>query len=218
MFLKVSEPGGHWAHVESEGTTMRSASWATGQGIARLLGQPGEAIVQEMAEFAERCRVGLHLDISSMAAAMLFLQPIIQNLVRSTGQAEWKLAYIISLCLGVKFTTEGVLAASSCHRPVGTPIPNARLFPQPHLHATGFYTGDILHVTDEFELQLLLRHELTAFLMLLDASYEWRGMTQRIRVFRNALLNVALECAHRSVSSIGPLAATLQSQAVSADM
>jgi streptomycin 6-kinase len=103
---------------------MHSISWATGQGFARLLGQTGDAIVQEMAEFAEHCRVALHLDNSSMAATMIFLQRILQNIT-----SPWRLTYITSVCLGVKFTTEGVLArpTSSCHRPVGSPFANPQL-------------------------------------------------------------------------------------------
>jgi hypothetical protein len=54
---------------------------------------------------------------------------------------------------------------------------------------------DILHVTDEFEPQVLLRHEKIALNMLLNVNFDWRGLTQSIRVFRNALLSVALECA-----------------------
>ena len=59
---------------------------------------------------------------------------------------------------------------------------------------TGFHTVDILNVTDEFELDVLLEMERIAFDVLLTEDL-LPGASKRIRVFRNALLHVALEYA-----------------------
>jgi len=53
----------------------------------------------------------------------------------------------------------------------------------------GFYLADIVnHLTDEFTLETLLEGERIAC-----EAYDWLAMNERVRVFRNALLNVALE-------------------------
>lgn len=76
---------------------------------------------------------------------------------------HWKFAYTVGLCLGVKLTTEG------------------------------FYIADILeHVTDEFSLEVLKRGERDA-LAVYDEQLGWSHLNERCRMFRNALVNVALE-------------------------
>jgi hypothetical protein len=53
----------------------------------------------------------------------------------------------------------------------------------------GFYLGDIVdHLTDEFTLETLREGERIAC-----EAYDWLEMNERVRAFRNALLNVTLE-------------------------
>jgi len=53
----------------------------------------------------------------------------------------------------------------------------------------GFFIVDIIdHLTDEFSMEALKEGERIAV-----ASYDWVAMNQRLRVFRNALVSVALE-------------------------
>ncbi|KAL1527462.1 hypothetical protein AB1Y20_016127 [Prymnesium parvum] len=129
-------------------------SLATGVAIARLLEEPSATVADEAAAFAEHARVSLALDNAAMTAAIMFAQPLVKM-----WQPHWKFAYVIGLCLGVKYTTDG------------------------------FYIVDILdHVTKEFSLEFLKEGERLAL-----STVEWTNMSHRSRIFRNALVGVALE-------------------------
>ena len=99
---------------------MHNVAWATGVAIDRLLGERGNGLVKEIAEFVDACRVRLELDHSLMVAAMMFAQPLIFKLPKE--QPVWKIAYIAGLCIGVKLTTEGA--------PPSRSLPS-RVFPHP---------------------------------------------------------------------------------------
>lgn len=180
---------------------MHNLSRATGCAIARLLESAGEAVdiaalESEIAAFAELARQKLCLDNSSMAAAVMFAQPLVRD-----WKPKWKLAYTVGLILGAKFTTEGFwtvdvigTSTASCSCPFNPAggrgvLPHVLFFlaflamlrSPPHTLAE--------HLTDEFPLITLKRGEEEALM-----NYEFGpSMSERWIKFRNALIHVAVE-------------------------
>ena len=58
---------------------MHSHALATGKALCRLIDSPPENLAVEISAFAELARVRLHLDNSALTAAVMFAQPLVDN-------------------------------------------------------------------------------------------------------------------------------------------
>jgi len=83
---------------------MHAFSEATGVAITEHLAVQGCPVpdVDEVSEYAERCRVRLALGNAEVVMAMVFAQPLVQM-----WAPRWKFAYTVSVSLGTKYMTEG---------------------------------------------------------------------------------------------------------------
>jgi len=88
--------------LESATPTMHSTSVASACAIERLLDEPPPDLIHDAAQFVQLARERLVLDNSSMAAAIMFAQPLIK-----LWQPHWKFAYAVGLNMGIKYTTDG---------------------------------------------------------------------------------------------------------------
>eukprot|EP00966_Prymnesium_polylepis_P210841 4882672-Prymnesium_polylepis.1 len=87
--------------LESATPTMHSTSVASACAIERLLDEPPPDLIHDAAQFVQLARERLVLDNSSMAAAIMFAQPLIK-----LWQPHWKFAYAVGLNMGIKYTTD----------------------------------------------------------------------------------------------------------------
>ena len=81
---------------------MHSTSVASARAIERLLDEPPPNLIHEAAQFVQLARERLVLDNSSMAAAIMFAQPLITR-----WQPHWKFAYVVGLNMGIKYNIDG---------------------------------------------------------------------------------------------------------------
>ena len=122
---------------------MHHFSKATAVAIARRLGEVlgapvPDALVEEMADYAERCRVNLALDNAEVTAAMMFAHPLIE-----TWAPHWKFAYTVAVSLGAKFTTTEGFYLSDVVEHVTDEFSLERLREGEELALKGYQWGDM---------------------------------------------------------------------------